>query len=85
MNTKQFVNLMVLLFLWSKKVLQKYINGESGYQLAKKYDIPVSTTKIWKTKVDHPELCSGNERGHPKKSELTKEDYKESFKNNEKI
>jgi len=53
--------------------------------LAKEYDIPVSTTKTWKTKVDHPELCSGNERGHPKKSELTKEDYKESFKNNEKI
>ena len=61
------------------EILQRYINGESGYQLAKEYDIPVSTIKTWKTKVDHPELCSGNERGRPKKSELTKEDYKERY------
>ena len=61
------------------EILQRYINGESGYQLAKEYGIPVNTIKTWKTKVDHPELCSGNKRGRPKESELTKGDYKERY------
>ena len=48
------------------EILNRYISGESGYQLVKKYGIPVGTIKTWKTKVDHPELCTGNKRGRPK-------------------
>ena len=61
------------------EILNRYISGESGYQLAKKYGIPVGTIKTWKTKVDHPELCTGNKRGRPKEKDLTKEDYKERY------
>ena len=61
------------------EILQKYINGESGYQLAKEYGIPVGTIKTWKNKVNHPKLCSSNKRGRPKEKDLAKEDYKERY------
>ncbi len=61
------------------EILQRYINGESGYQLAEEYGIPVNTIKTWKTKIDHPELITGNKRGRPKEKDLTKEDYKERY------
>ena len=39
------------------EIIQRYVNGESGYRLAKEYGIPVGTIKVWKRKfVDHPEL-----------------------------
>ena len=60
-------------------ILKQYINGKSGYYLANEYGIPVSTIKTWKTKIDHPELNTGNKRGRPKEIELTKEDWKERY------
>lgn len=61
------------------EILQRYINGESSYQLAKEYGVPVSTIKTWKRNVNHPELVSGKKRGRPKEKDLTKEDYKERY------
>ncbi len=62
-----------------KEILNRYINGESGYQLAKEYGIPVGTIKTWKTKVDHFEQVTGNKRGRQKTKDLTKEDWKERY------
>mgnify|MGYP003312516032 CR=1 FL=1 len=45
------------------EIIERYKNGESGYQLAKEYGIPVGTIKSWKSKIDHPDKISGNERG----------------------
>ena len=64
-----------------EEILQKYINGISGYYLAKEYGLPVSTIKTWTSKLNHPELYpnQGQKRGRPKEKELTKEDYKERY------
>lgn len=64
------------------EIVQRYVNGESGYRLADEYSIPVSTIKIWKRKfVNHPELYpnAGRGSGRPKEKDLTKEDYKERY------
>ena len=61
------------------EIIQRYLKGESGYQLAKQYGIPVGTIKTWKTKIDHPEKITFKQRGRPKEKDLTKEDYKERF------
>ena len=60
------------------EIIIRYKNGESGYQWAKEYGIPVSTIKTWKYKIDHIEKITGNKKGRQKK-ELTKEDYKERY------
>ena len=64
-----------------EEIINRYIKGESGYQLAKEYNIPVSTIKTWKMKIDHPDkyLGNGQKRGRPKEKELTKEDWKERY------
>ena len=62
-----------------QEIIQRYLNGESGYRLAKEYGIPVGTIKMWKHKIDHPEKITGNKRGRPKEKDLTKEDYKERY------
>ena len=56
-----------------EEIINRYIKGESGYQLAKEYNIPVSTIKTWKMKIDHPDkyLGNGQKRG--------KEDWKERY------
>ena len=61
------------------EIIERYKNGESGYQLAKEYGIPVGTIKSWKSKIDHPDKISGNKRGRQKEKELTKEDWKERY------
>ena len=61
------------------EIIQRYKNGESGYQLAREYGIPVGTIKMWKYKIDHPERITGNKKGRPKEKGLTKEDYKERY------
>ena len=61
------------------EIIQRYLNGESGYQLSKQYGIPVGKIKTWKTKIDHPEKITFKQRGRPKEKDLTKEDYKERF------
>ena len=63
------------------EIINRYIKGESGYQLAKEYGIPVSTIKTWKMKIDHPEKYpgQGQKRGRFKEENLTKEDWKERY------
>ena len=61
------------------EIIMRYQKGESGYQLAKEYGMPVSTIKTWKSKIDHPEKSTGNKRGRPKELNLTKEDWKERY------
>ena len=61
------------------EILQRYLNGESGYQLAKKYGISVNTIKTWKYKINHLEKLKYIKRGRPKEKDLTKEDYKERY------
>ena len=48
------------------EIIKKYLNGESAYQLAKRYGIPVSTIKTWKYKINHPEKMTLKKRGRPK-------------------
>ena len=62
-----------------EEIIRKYESGISGYYLAKEYGIPVGTIKNWKSKIDNPELITGNKRGRPKEAELTKENYKERY------
>ncbi len=62
-----------------QEVIQRYVKGESGYRLAKEYGIPSGTIKMWKYKIDHPELITSKKRGRPKEKDLTKEDYKERY------
>ena len=61
------------------EIIERYKNGESGYQLAKEYGIPVGTLKSWKSKIDHLDKISGNKRGRQKEKELTKEEWKERY------
>ena len=62
------------------EIVQRCINGESSYRLAKECGISVGTIKTWKRKfVNHPELYTDNKRGRPKEKDLTKEDYKERY------
>ncbi len=61
------------------EIIERYKNGESGYQLAKEYGIPVGTLKTWKSKIDHPEKVTGFKRGRKKEKNLTKEDWKERY------
>ena len=61
------------------EIIEKYKKGESGYQLAKEYGIPVGTLKTWKSKIDHPQKISGLKRGRRKEKDLTKEDWKERY------
>ena len=64
-----------------EEIVERYKNGESGYRLAKEYNIPVGTIKTWKLKLDHPEqyLGTGQKRGRKKETNLTKEDWKERY------
>ena len=49
------------------EIVQRCINGESGYRLAEEYGISVGTIKTWKRKfVIHPELYTDNKRGRIK-------------------
>ena len=61
------------------EIIQRHLKGESLYQLAKEYEIPVGTIKGWKHKINHPEKISLRKRGRPNKKDLTKEDYKERY------
>ena len=61
------------------EIIKRYKKGESGYQLAKEYGIPVGTIKTWKSRIDHPEKVTGNKRGRKKEKDLTKEDWKERY------
>ena len=64
------------------EIIQRYVNGESGYRLAEEYNISVGTIKTWKRRfVNHPELYpyAGQGSGRPKEKDLTKEDYKERY------
>ena len=61
------------------EIVLKYVNGISGYYLAKEYGIPVSTIKTWKYKIDHPEKYAGSKRGRSKEKDLTKDDWKERY------
>ena len=61
------------------EIMQRHLKGESAYQLAKEYGIPVSTIKTWKDKILHPENITERKRGRPKEKDLTKEDYKERY------
>ena len=62
-----------------EKVLKEYLNGISSTCLSKKHNIPKGTIKTWSMKVYHPELNTGNKKGRPKESNLTKEDWKERY------
>ncbi len=61
------------------EIMQRHLKGESAYQLAKEYGIPVSTIKTWKDKINHPEKIPSRKRGRPTEKDLTKEDYKERY------
>ena len=64
------------------EIVNKYMSGKYSYViLAKEYNIPVSTIKTWKMKIDHPDkyLGNGQKRGRPKEKELTKEDWNERY------
>ena len=64
-----------------EQILNEYLNGASSTYLSKKYSIPKGTIKTWSMKVYHPEKYSGQDqnRGRPKESNLTKEDWKERY------
>ena len=61
------------------EIMQRHLKGESAYQLAKEYGIPVSTIKTWKYKINHPEKITLGKRGKSTEKNLTKEDYKERY------
>lgn len=65
-----------------KEILEKYLNGISSRNLAKQYNIPAGTIRMWKRKmIDHPELYlnQGLKKGPKNESNLTKEDWKERY------
>ena len=61
------------------EIIERYLNGESSYQLAKEYGISSNTIKTWKYKIDHPEKMKFRKHCKLNENDLTKEDYKERY------
>ena len=61
------------------EVFNKIKQGQSLRYVAKQYNIPFGTICSWTDKKNHPEKISGQKRGRPKESNLTKEDWKERY------
>lgn len=62
-------------------ILEEYKIKHNIKELSEQYNIPSGTIKTWTSKLNHPDLYlnQGQKCGRPKKSELTKEDYKERY------
>jgi hypothetical protein len=59
-------------------VMNDIKHGKSINYISKYYNIPHGTVSNWHQKIIHPELNFKEKRGR-KKSELTKEDWKERY------
>ena len=60
-----------------EEILKKYHFGHSMHTLAREYDVPLGTIKMWNYNIKHGRI--GNLRGRPKTKNLTLEDYKERY------
>ena len=64
------------------EILNELRIGKSSLQISRERNIPAKTIRTWKLKrILHPELYpnQGQKRGRLKKSNLTKEDWKERY------
>ena len=65
-----------------EEITKKYLEGISGYYLAKQYNIPVGTIKTWGKKYKKQGSLINDiyrNRGRKKEINLTKEDWKERY------
>jgi len=60
------------------RIIKEIQSGRDSYSLEREYGVSNNTIRMWKYKLNHPELITGNKRGRYKRP-VSLEDYKERY------